>query len=88
MTVTANNPLEPVDGGVVTLAAPSSGASATLSPSRPSISGGSASVNAVANATSGVYTVTASVSGASTPADFSHQWTAYRDHHDQHASGN
>jgi len=39
LTVTANNSFEPVNGGVVTSTAPSSGASATLSASQATISG-------------------------------------------------
>ncbi len=82
VTVTANNPLEPVDGGVVTFASPNSGASAKLSASpyfissgsasaNITIGGGSASVSAGANATSGSYMVTASITGTSAPVDFS-----------------
>ncbi|WP_338874748.1 putative Ig domain-containing protein [Spirosoma sp. SC4-14] len=55
---------EPVDGGVVSFAAPASGASASLS-STATISGGQASVNATANGTiGGPYSVTASAQGA------------------------
>ena len=71
VTVTANDPLEPVNGGVVTFEAPTSGASATLSPSSAIISNGSASTTATANSTAGSYTVTATASGISTPANFS-----------------
>jgi hypothetical protein len=70
VTVTPNNPLEPVNGGVVTFAAPSTGASAVLSAKTVTISGGSASVTATANGTGGSYVVTASATGA-TPASFS-----------------
>ena len=60
-------------GGVtVTFAAPSSGASATLSSKTATTnSSGVASVTATANDTSGSYTVTATVSGVSTAAKFS-----------------
>jgi hypothetical protein len=70
VTVTANNNLEPIDGGVVTFTAPSSGASATLSANNATIDGGSASVTAAANDSVGSCTVSAAVSGASTPANF------------------
>ena len=53
VTVTPNNPGDPVDGGVVTFTLPASGASATLSPSGPvTIASGTASVTATANGTS------------------------------------
>ncbi len=70
VTVTANRDLEPVNGGVVTFVAPSSGASAALSANQAMISGGSASVTATANGSAGSYTVSAAVSGASTPVSF------------------
>ncbi|MHB1422721.1 MAG: choice-of-anchor Q domain-containing protein, partial [Gemmataceae bacterium] len=70
VTVTANNSLEPVNGGVVTFAAPITGASATLSASSAVISGGSVSVTAAANGSAGSYTVAATTSGAGTPASF------------------
>ena len=64
--VTANNPLEPVAGGIVTFSAPASGASASLSLSSPVTIGsnGQASVTATANAIGGQYTVSASTAGA------------------------
>ena len=64
----AGNPL----GGVsVAFAAPGTGASATLSSATATTdAGGHASVSAVANATAGAYTVTASVTGIATPASF------------------
>ncbi len=70
--VTANNPLEPVAGGVVIFAAPASGASAILSASSPVTIGSNsqASVTASANAVGGQYTVTASTAGAAAPAAF------------------
>src|SRR5262249_46252603 len=61
----------PVPGVSVTFAAPHTGASATLSGSPATTdSSGLASVSATANATPGTYTVTASVSGVTTPASF------------------
>ncbi|MGH7224886.1 MAG: choice-of-anchor Q domain-containing protein, partial [Gemmataceae bacterium] len=71
VTVTPNNSLEPVDGGVVTFSAPSTGASANLSATIAVISNGSASVTATANSSAGSYTVTATASGVSAPATFS-----------------
>jgi hypothetical protein len=66
VTVTANDSLEPVAGGVVTFTAPSSGASAILSTTTATIgSDGIASVTATANFTTSAYTVTAT-SGALT----------------------
>jgi hypothetical protein len=64
VTVTANNPIEPVDGGVIHFAAPATGASATLSAATATIAGGTASVTATANSTLGTYTVSASALGA------------------------
>ena len=64
VTVTANSPLEPVDGGVINFAAPATGASATLSAATATIAGGAASVTATANSTLGTYTVSASALGA------------------------
>jgi hypothetical protein len=69
VTVTADNPAEPVDGGVVTFAAPATGASAALSAATAVIANGQASITATADATPGRYTVTASAFGAS-PAGF------------------
>jgi hypothetical protein len=71
LTVTANNSVEPVAGGVVALAVPSSGASAQLSAEDVTIgSNGVASVIATANAAAGSYTVTASATGAAGSLDF------------------
>jgi hypothetical protein len=64
VTVTANNSIEPVDGGNVSFAAPTTGASATLSPATMTIAGGQASVTASANGVAGSYAVTASATGA------------------------
>ncbi len=71
LSITANNPVEPVDGVVVTFAAPpeTSGASALLSASSVVIAGGQVSVSAIPNNMDGSYTVTAATSGAS-PATF------------------
>ena len=72
VTVTANNPNEPVAGGLVTFTPPPSGASATLSGSPATISAtGRASVTAAANSIIGSYTVSATASGITTPASFS-----------------
>ena len=71
-TVTANNPSEPVAGGLVTFTTPPSGASATFSGSPATISAtGTASVTATANSIVGSYTVSATASGITTPASFS-----------------
>ena len=63
VTVTANNAVEPVEGGVVTFTAPA-GASAALSAGTATIAGGQALITATAGATPGSYTVTASASGS------------------------
>jgi len=65
LTVTANNPIEPVDGGVISFTAPSSGASAALSAGTATIASGQADVTATANASAGSYTVTVSAGGSS-----------------------
>ncbi len=71
VTVKAKDSLEPVAGGVIAFAAPSSGATATLSGATATIgSNGVASVNATANNTAGTYRVTASAAGAAAPASF------------------
>jgi hypothetical protein len=71
VVVTANDPNEPVAGGVITFLVPSSGASVALSSEPVAIGkGGAASVTAKANSTAGSYTIEASTSGDSTPADF------------------
>ena len=65
VTVTALNPVEPVDGGIISFAVtPVDGASATLSAATATIAGGVASVTATANTTIGTYIVTATASGA------------------------
>lgn len=64
----ANQPLPNV---VVTFAAPSSGASASLgAPSATTDGSGFATITASANTTAGAYTVSASVGGVATPASF------------------
>ena len=71
VTVMANNPVEPVAGGIVSFAAPPSGASAVLSSSTATIgSNGVAATTATANNTAGSYNVTASATGVATPAHF------------------
>jgi hypothetical protein len=66
VVVTAKIPLEPVAGGTVTFAAPTTGASALLSPGGSVQIGanGQASVTAVVNATAGSYVVSAAAAGA------------------------
>jgi hypothetical protein len=71
VNVSAQNPIEPVNGGVITFTPPPWAASAMLSATTTTISGGSASVTVTANDDSGPYTVTASAAGVGTPADFS-----------------
>jgi hypothetical protein len=78
--VTANDSdLTDLAGGMITLSAPSSGASAQLGSDTIALdSDGDASVDATANETAGTYDVTAAASGISTPADFtlSNQYVA------------
>ncbi len=63
VTVKANNPVEPVTGGIVTFTVPFSGASAVLSSNTATIQAdGTASVTATANSIVGSYSVTAAVS--------------------------
>jgi hypothetical protein len=64
VSVTANNAVEPVDGGVITFAAPISGASATFSAATAIIAGGTVGVTATANSLPGQYTAMASALGA------------------------
>jgi CSLREA domain-containing protein len=70
VNVTANNAGEPVDGGTVTFTPPASRASALITGSPATISGGSASVTATANNTAGAYNVTASTLGAASGVNF------------------
>ena len=70
-TVTANNPIEPVAGGLVTFTPPSSGASATLGGNPATIAAnGTVSVTAMANAIVGQYTVSAGARGITNTASF------------------
>src|SRR5262249_50376797 len=69
VTVTAVYALEPVDGGLISFAAPTDGASATLSAATVTIANGVAGVFGTANATLGSYSVTATASGGG-PVDF------------------
>jgi hypothetical protein len=72
VTVTAVNPVEPVDGGIISFAvspAPG-GASAVLSAATVVIADGQAAVTATANATPGQYTATATLAGVGA-VDFS-----------------
>ncbi|MGP0064763.1 MAG: beta strand repeat-containing protein, partial [Isosphaeraceae bacterium] len=73
VTLKANNPIEPVAGGIVSFAvnAASDGAAATLSASSATVgSNGVAEVTATANEIAGAYTVSASVVGVTTPVTF------------------
>ena len=70
VTVTAINPVEPVDGGVISFTAPVTGASATLSAALATIVQGDAGVPATALTTAGTYTVSASAGVDSTAASF------------------
>ncbi len=73
VTVKANNAVEPVAGGVVsyTVNPNNNGASATLSAATAVVGqGGLADVGATANSIIGKYSVTASASGAGSPATF------------------
>jgi CSLREA domain-containing protein len=72
VTVKANNPVEPVNGGVVKFVVnpAANGASATLSTRSAGISGVTASVKATANNVAGTYTVLASASGVPSAATF------------------
>jgi hypothetical protein len=69
LVVTANNPVEPVTGGIVTFTAPSSGASAAFTTGTIG-NGGSVSVIAADNSIPGSYLVTASITGVA-PVTFS-----------------
>jgi hypothetical protein len=70
-TVRADNPSEPVAGGLVRFAPPSNGASATLRESPATIdSVGNVSVTATANGVVGSYTRSATASGITVPAIF------------------
>ncbi len=70
VTVTANNPVEPVDGGVVNFASTvNQGALAILSAPSAVIAGGQAAITAAPNNAVGSYTVVASAAGAA-PVSF------------------
>ncbi len=72
VTVTANNPIEPVAGGQVTFTPPASGASAVLTGNPATIgASGTASVTATSDGVAGSYTVSATASGAPGAASFS-----------------
>ncbi len=72
VTVTADDSLEPVVGGVITFNAPPSSASANLSADMVTIGTNSqASITATANSAAGDYVVTASATGVATTATFS-----------------
>jgi len=71
VSVTPNNPLEPVNGGKVSFLPPASGASASLATSPATIAGSAASVNATANGVRGAYIVSATMVGASNTVGFS-----------------
>jgi predicted outer membrane repeat protein len=64
LSVTANHAGEPVNGGVITFTAPSSGASVVTVTQQITITGGSASAGEIANGTAGSYQVSATASGA------------------------
>ena len=69
--VTANQAIEPVNGGRVIFTAPGSGASASLVTNPATITAGQASATATANATiGGPYTITTASNGASGTASF------------------
>jgi CSLREA domain-containing protein len=70
VTVTAANPAEPVDGGIISFAAPAAGPSSMLSAATVVIASGQASVTATANTTVGAYTATGTVAGVGV-VDFS-----------------
>ena len=70
VSVTANDTIEPVNGGSVTFTPPASGAGATIDTSPAAITAGRASVLATANSTTGTYGVTAGVGGTAVPVSF------------------
>jgi len=64
VTVTANNPIEPVNGGVITFIVPATGPSAILASNPVMIVGGKASITAVANGVAGgPYIISATAPG-------------------------
>ena len=70
VAVNANNPVEPVDGGVLTFVAPTTDASAALSAASVVIANGQAGVTATAGMIGGSYIVTAAVANGTTAATF------------------
>lgn len=69
VTVTANDPLEPVDGGVIRFAGPGSGAS--IAPVAATIAAdGTTAATVTANRAAGGYNVTASAAGVTNTATF------------------
>jgi LPXTG-site transpeptidase (sortase) family protein len=70
VTVSAIDPLEPVNGGNVHFTPPGSGARAAITGSPATILTGHASVTATANGTAGSYSVVANTAGAATGAGF------------------
>ncbi|MBW4525332.1 MAG: Ig-like domain-containing protein [Phormidium tanganyikae FI6-MK23] len=71
-TVTANNAIEPVAGGIVTYTSPSTGASITPGTQTATINAlGNASITPTATTTAGSYTVSATSLGATGTANFS-----------------
>ena len=77
--VTANNPVEPVNGGVVAMVAhaAANGATAILSASPAVIAGGQAAVTAEPNNVDGSYTVVATSTGFSTTFDLTNAGPVY-----------
>ncbi|OWK43180.1 beta strand repeat-containing protein [Fimbriiglobus ruber] len=72
VTVTANDPNVPVQGGIVTFTPPASGATAVITGSPATVQkDGTATVTAASDTTSGSYTIPATMPGAPSPANFS-----------------
>ena len=70
-TVTPNNPMEPVAGGLVTFTPPQTGASAILAGNPATIAAdGTVTVDAAANDDVGLYTIPAGAIGITNTADF------------------
>jgi hypothetical protein len=69
VVVTANNPVEPVDGGVISFVAnpAANGATAILASSSVVLAGGQAAITAGPNNVDGNYTVSTSLPGLTTP---------------------
>jgi hypothetical protein len=79
VSVTANNPVEPVDGDLITFTVNPAidGAAATLSSATATIADGQASVNATANSVIGSYTVNASATTTATDAGGTYDGSAF-----------